>query len=105
MDGGVTGRCGSTVHRSSTSNGGRARLDRPVVIVLEGHARAGVDEAIVDGVEVVHAPGEADDAIVAFAEEHSGVVVVTADRGLAERVTAAGADVIGPSGLLDQLVE
>ena len=42
---------------------------------------------------------------MALAEEHSGVVVVTADRALAERVTAAGADVVGPSWLLDQLVD
>lgn len=33
------------------------RLDPPVTIVLEGRARAGADEADVDGVEVVHARG------------------------------------------------
>jgi hypothetical protein len=31
--------------------------------------------------------------------------VVTADRGLAERVRAANAEVVGPSWLLDKLVE
>jgi uncharacterized protein YaiI (UPF0178 family) len=29
------------------------RLDSPVTVVLEGQARAGADEAVVDGVEVV----------------------------------------------------
>jgi hypothetical protein len=31
--------------------------------------------------------------------------VVTADRGLAERVRAANASVVGPTWLLDRLVE
>ena len=47
------------------------RLDPPVTIVLEGQARAGADEADVDGVEVVHAPGEGDDTIAAIAEAHA----------------------------------
>ena len=80
------------------------RLDPPVTVVLEGQARAGADEAVVDGVEVVHAPGEGDATIVAVAEAHREVVVVTADRKLAERVRAADAKVVGPSWLLDQLV-
>src|SRR6266540_861120 len=62
------------------------RLGPPVTIVLEGRARAGVDAADVDGVEVVHAPGEGDDTIAAIAEANRDVVVVTADRELAERV-------------------
>jgi hypothetical protein len=33
------------------------------------------------------------------------VVVVTADRELVERVRAATAEVVGPSWLLDQLVD
>jgi rRNA-processing protein FCF1 len=33
------------------------------------------------------------------------VVVVTADRELAERVRAANAEVVGPSWLIDQLVD
>ena len=81
------------------------RLDPPVTVVLEGQARAGADEAVVDGVEVVHAPGEGDDTIVAIAEAYREVIVVTADRKLAERVRAANAEVVGPSWLLDQLVE
>ena len=81
------------------------RLDPPVTLVLEGRARAGADEADVDGVEVVHAPGEGDDTIAAIAEAHREVIVVTADRELAERVRAANAEVVGPSWLFDQLVD
>ena len=81
------------------------RLDPPVTIVLEGQSRAGADEADVDGVAVVHAPGEGDDTIAAIAAANRDVVVVTADRGLAERVRAANAEVVGPSWLLDRLVD
>jgi uncharacterized protein YaiI (UPF0178 family) len=81
------------------------RLDPPVTLVLEGRARDGADEAVVGGVEVVHAPGEGDDTIAAIAEAHRGAVVVTADRGLADRVRATGAEVVGPSWLLDRLVD
>jgi hypothetical protein len=82
-----------------------ARLEPPVTLVLEGQARAGADEADVDGVEVVHAPGQGDDAIAAIAGAGHDVIVVTADRGLAERVRAVNAEVVGPSWLLDQLVD
>jgi len=81
------------------------RLDPPVTVVLEGQARAGADEGDVEGVEVVHAPGEGDDTIAAIAEAHREVVVVTADRELAQRVRAANAKVVGPNWLLDQLVD
>jgi uncharacterized protein YaiI (UPF0178 family) len=81
------------------------RLDPPVTLVLEGQARAGADEAVVDGVEVVHAPGEGDDTIAVIAEANREVIVVTADRELAERVRAVNADVVGPRWLLDQLAE
>jgi hypothetical protein len=87
----------------ATVNSGR--LDAPVTLVLEGRARAGADESAVDGVEVVHAPGKGDDTIAAIAEAHYGVVVVTADRRLADRVRATDAEVVGPSWLLDQLVD
>lgn len=76
-----------------------------MTIVLEGRARAGAEEADVDGVEVVHAPGEGDDTIAAVAEANRDVVVVTADRELAARVRAANAEVVGPSWLLEQLVD
>lgn len=79
------------------------RLSPPVTIVVEGRARAGVDEADVDGVEVVHAPGQGDDTIAAIAEANRDVIVVSADRGLGERVRAVNARVVGPSWLLDRL--
>jgi uncharacterized protein YaiI (UPF0178 family) len=79
------------------------RVDAPVVIVLEGRFREGADEAVADGVEVAHAPAEGDDTIAALAERHHGAIVVTADRELAVRVRAVGAEVVGPSWLLDRL--
>jgi uncharacterized protein YaiI (UPF0178 family) len=81
------------------------RLDPPVTIVLEGRARDGADEADVDGVEVVHALGEGDDTIAAIAEAGRHAIVVTADRGLAARVRAVHADVVGPTWLLDRLLD
>jgi hypothetical protein len=80
-------------------------LDPPVTVVLEGQARRGAAESDLGGVVVVHAPGEGDDTIASLATIHDGVVVVTADRGLAERVRAADGTVVGPSWLLDRLVD
>ena len=54
---------------------------------------------------MVHAPGEGDDTIAAIAATHGKVVVVTADRELAERVRATGAEVVGPRWLLGRLAE
>jgi hypothetical protein len=79
------------------------RLDGPVTIVLEGRSRAGADEGLHGAVEVVHAPKEGDDTIVAVARAHRGALVVTADRELAERVGAVDAEVLGPRWLLDRL--
>lgn len=79
-------------------------LPGPVVVVLEGQARRGAPAGTAGGVEVVHAPGEGDDAIVeAAAAGGGGALVVTADRGLAERVRRGGARVVGPSWLLGRL--
>jgi hypothetical protein len=79
-------------------------LPSGVVLVLEGEARKGVDEGRSGGVEVVHAPGHGDDTLVALAAEiDAPVVLVSADRGLAARVRACGADVVGPTWLLDRL--
>ena len=80
-------------------------LEQPVTIVLEGQFRRGAAESAADGVAVVHAPGEGDDTIAAIAATHGKVVVVTADRELAERVRATGAEVVGPRWLLDRLAE
>jgi hypothetical protein len=79
------------------------RLVAPVVLVLEGQGRRGAAEEEVDGVEVVHAPGSGDDAIVAVATTRVGVVAVTADRALGERLRAVGAEVRGPRWFLERL--
>ena len=87
--------------RAATADG---RLPPPVVIVLEGTAREGIEEGQLHGVEVVHAPRDGDRALVALAlAATEPVVVVSADRELGRRCGAAGADVVGPSWLLDRL--
>jgi hypothetical protein len=70
-----------------------------IVLVVEGRAR-GVEA--VPGVEVVAADGSGDDAIVDVVRTRGAgrpTVVVTADRGLRERVVALGATVHGPRWL------
>ncbi len=88
--------------RATVAAGG---LDPPVTVVLEGQSRQGADECDIDRVVVVHAPGEGDDTIAAIAAAHGQPVVVTADRGLAERVRAVNGTVVGPTWLLDRLVD
>lgn len=79
---------------------------RPVVVVVEGRARPGVEEGEVDGVRVVHAAGEGDDTMAAIAQGSAEPVrLVSADRGLGERVRRAGGDVVGPGWLLARLDE
>ena len=80
------------------------RLPTPVVVVLEGKARAGVQEGVVDGVEVVHARGAGDDALAAVTEGASEpVLLVSADRGLRTRVERLGTRVVGPDWIWDRL--
>ena len=68
------------------------RLAEPVVVVLEGEARRGVDVGIADGVTVIHAPGSGDETLVAVTGESGGrVVLVSSDRRLLERARALGA--------------
>jgi hypothetical protein len=70
-----------------------------VALVVEGRARDIPETA---GVRVVRAPGSGDDTIVDLvraAAPERRVVVITADRGLRDRVTALGAEVRGPSGI------
>jgi len=81
------------------------RLHPPTVVVLEGQGRAGVPEGEADGVQVVHAIGPGDDTVVIIASTNRDVVVVTADRALAERGRATGAEVVGPTWLLERLVD
>ena len=79
-------------------------LPQQVVVVLEGDARRGVEEGSLDGVAVVHATGHGDDTLVTIAADATEpVVLVSADRALGERCRAVGADVVGPSWLLDRL--
>lgn len=81
-----------------------ADLATPVLIVLEGEARRGVDEGLAGGVEVVHAPGHGDDTIVALAAAATEpVTLVSADRALGDRCRAVGSAVVGPRWLLDRL--
>ena len=76
-------------------------LQPPLVVVLEGAARAGVAEGEHDGVVVRHAPGSGDELLAELCGP--GVVLVTADRELRERARARGADVQGPRWLRDKL--
>lgn len=78
-----------------------AALPGPVVVVLEGAARAGVPAGRHRGVEVHHAAGSGDDALVELCGP--GVLLVTADRELAGRARARGAAVTGPRRLLERL--
>jgi hypothetical protein len=80
------------------------RLSGPVVVVLEGAARGGVEEGTTEGVTVRHAAGSGDDTLVNVAAERTDhVTLVSADRGLRRRVEALGADVVGPRWLLERL--
>jgi predicted ribonuclease YlaK len=82
------------------------RLTGPVVVVLEGKARAGVSSGVAEGVTVVHADGGGDDAlvdVVGRVTDEEEVVLVTADRQLRRRAEAAGAAVVGPGWLLERL--
>ncbi|MFE6733152.1 NUDIX domain-containing protein [Microbacterium sp. NPDC057650] len=78
-----------------------------VSFVVEGHAKAMVEGD--GGVAVVRAPASGDDEIVAetlrLRGEGLAVIVVTSDRGLSERVEAAGGRVESAGWLLRQLPE
>jgi len=87
--------------RAATEAG---RLARPVVVVLEGKARAGAEPGETDGVTVTHAPGSGDDKLVDVISDATGpVTLVSADRGLRQRAEALGADVAKPGWLLECL--
>jgi len=75
------------------------------VLVVEGQARAAVPALReTAGVRVVAAPRSGDDTIADLAARIRGRrLVVTADRELRRRCTAAGAAVTGPRWLLDLL--
>ncbi|MBN1171204.1 MAG: hypothetical protein JXA67_03440 [Micromonosporaceae bacterium] len=78
-------------------------LGGELLLVVEGQARA---VAPVPGVLVVSAEGSGDDAIAEVVRRERpdrACLVVTADRGLRQRVTALGAEVVGPSVLRREL--
>lgn len=81
------------------------RIDRPVVVVLEGKSRGGMPSGLAAGVTVIHADGSGDDALVEVVAEadDKAVTLVTADRELRRRAEALGAEVVGPSWLLECL--
>ncbi len=80
-------------------------LSPPVVVVLEGVACRGVKEGVEAGVEVVHAPGHGDDTLAALAAAATEpVMLVSADRELADRCRAVGSEVVGPNWLLSRLM-
>ena len=95
---------------------GAARLTRcwpQVVVVVEGAARAVGDEDAPPGVSVAVAPGSGDDGVVAaVARARDGddevrrprteVLVVTADRGLRDRVAPLGSVCVGPRWLISR---
>ena len=78
-----------------------------VVLVLEGQARSSVPAGTDGPLQTVHATRDGDSSVVAAVhaalDTDAPVVVVTADRALAQRVEAAGARVMSPSWLLDVL--
>ncbi|MGZ5415865.1 MAG: hypothetical protein ACXWDI_01685 [Nocardioides sp.] len=75
-----------------------------IVLVLEGDAKRGRPVGQDGAIHTVHAPASGDDEIVeqvrAWSRDEADVVVVTADRVLRERVSAAGGSSVGPSWLL-----
>jgi rRNA-processing protein FCF1 len=83
------------------------RIAQPVVVVLEGKAREGVQGGVAAGLSILHAPGSGDDMLIDVAAHASDQVVtlVTADRELRRRAEVVGADVDGPGWLLELLDE
>jgi hypothetical protein len=83
---------------------GDGRWYPEIVLVVEGRTRKVLSlVSPAPGVQVVAARGEGDDEIADLAGRLPGQrVVVTADRELRRRVTAAGAAVTGPGWLLRQ---
>jgi hypothetical protein len=71
-----------------------------VTLVVEGRARETPQAD--NGVRIERAPGSGDDTITDLVRDVAATrrtIVVTADRGLRQRVLALGAEVRGPSGV------
>ena len=80
------------------------RLAEPVVVVLEGAARGGVEAGVANGVTVVHASGSGDDTLLEVAgDAASQVTLVSADRALCQQAMDLGADVERPGWLIHLL--
>lgn len=85
---------------------GAGRLPTPVVVVLEGKARSGIQAGVGDGVTVLHAAGSGDEMLIDVTSDSSDqVTLVTADRGLRHRAEGLGASVVGPRWLFELLEE
>jgi hypothetical protein len=98
---------GGAGSRDETGTGDGAaggRWHPRIILVVEGRSRKVLDLVPpAPAVEVVAARGEGDDEIAGLAGRLTGQrVVVTADRELRRRSTAAGAAVTGPSWLIRQ---
>jgi len=80
------------------------QLTEPVVVVLEGQARAGVEPGLADGVTVAHAPRSGDDQLLeVISGADAPVTLVSADRALSEQARTLGAHVVPPGWLLERL--
>jgi 8-oxo-dGTP diphosphatase len=101
---GTTGIAAADLPPGLPAGGLDALLPR-IVLIVEGAARPVATDPPRAAVEVLSADGSGDDAIVAAAAAAAArpVLVVSADRGLAARVAAAGATTVGPSWLLSLL--
>jgi hypothetical protein len=85
---------------------GAGRLAEPVVVVLEGAARRGVEAGVADGVTILHASGSGDDTLLAVTADAEGqVTLVSADRALCRQAEDLGAVVARPGWLIDLLDE
>ena len=75
-----------------------------IVLVLEGQAKADVPRGRDGQLRTVHATLDGDASIIkeagAAAEQGHDVVVITADRALAQRVESLGCRTMSPSWLL-----
>jgi len=80
---------------------GAGTLAGPVVVVVEGAARRGVEAGATGEVTVQHAPGSGDDRLLeVIAGADPPVRLVSADRALGRQARALGAEVVGPGWLL-----
>jgi ADP-ribose pyrophosphatase YjhB (NUDIX family) len=101
-------RDGIAAAEMPTTSAKLTRVLPRITVVVEGAARAAsVPDSATAGwwraaLDVVPAPDVGDDAIVAEARRHPGTLVVTADRGLRDRLPDTAA-AVGPSWLWRQL--